>query len=281
MWVYFGVFWTNLGSYAILQLMQMFCFPDKIHCFVSLPLTALPPSQWIRVKSSLYLLIWHASSGSNPYLSLLGEMSSQKIISSKEALAGILKQTYFLPTAKPHPLNPLTEGPPPMYWLGISRWCPGPYACATTICVCLLSLPHHSCHSYVVLFCYAYWVVFVSYSVRGVWAFGLTLHSFVPSWTGYYLGKDICLYSPLGFHFCHSSSCPSHGPCGFQSCHTNLLGLLSLYLGFLGSFTLSLPLTLLTGLLAIIPIMLAHWACYLFLQATLAHLLHLYLLFLP
>ena len=32
----------------------------------------------------------------------------------------------FLPTTKPYPLNTLIRGPPPMYWLGTSRWCPDP-----------------------------------------------------------------------------------------------------------------------------------------------------------
>ena len=32
----------------------------------------------------------------------------------------------FLPTTKPHPLNTLTHGPPPMYWLGTNRWCLSP-----------------------------------------------------------------------------------------------------------------------------------------------------------
>ena len=32
----------------------------------------------------------------------------------------------FFPTARPYPLNTLTYCPPPMYWLGTSRWCLGP-----------------------------------------------------------------------------------------------------------------------------------------------------------
>ena len=37
-------------------------FPNKIHCFVSLPFTALPPPKLIRVEGFLHLLLWHASS---------------------------------------------------------------------------------------------------------------------------------------------------------------------------------------------------------------------------
>ena len=33
---------------------------------------------------------------------------------------------HFLPIVKPHPLNALTHGPPPMYLLGTSRWCLSP-----------------------------------------------------------------------------------------------------------------------------------------------------------
>ena len=43
----------------------------------------------------------------------------------------------------------------------------------------------------------------------------------------------------------------------------------------------AIPLILLMGLLAVIPAMLARWACYLFSWASLAHLLNLYLLVFP
>ena len=42
----------------------------------------------------------------------------------------------FLPIAKPHPLNTLTRGPPPMYWLGTSRWCLGPLCTLYSVCDC-------------------------------------------------------------------------------------------------------------------------------------------------
>ena len=71
----------------------------------------------------------------------------------------------------------------------------------------------------------------------------------------------------------------SHGPTNCHSCHASPLGLLSLFLGFLGPLTSPLPLILPMGLLAVIPAMLAYWACYLFSWASLARLLHLYLLF--
>ena len=101
------------------------------------------------------------------------------------------------PTVKPNPLNPLTESPPPMYWLGTHRWCPRACTSATTIWVCLLLFPRHFCHSYIIFFCYAYCVMFIF--------------------------------------------------CG-----------LSLSLGFLSPFPLSLPLIRLMGLLTVIPAMLAH-----------------------
>ena len=65
---------------------------------------------------------------------------------------------HFLPTTKSHPLNPLTNGSPLLYWLDINRWCPDPCVSSTILCVCLLLLPHHSCHSCLVLFCCVYWV---------------------------------------------------------------------------------------------------------------------------
>ena len=51
----------------------------------------------------------------------LGEMSSQQSIFPKGVSIGPPEEIHFLPTAKPHPLNPLTEDPPPMYWLGTYR----------------------------------------------------------------------------------------------------------------------------------------------------------------
>ena len=42
----------------------------------------------------------------------------------------------FLFTVKPHPLNTLTYGLPPMYWLGTSRWCLGPLCMLHFVCVC-------------------------------------------------------------------------------------------------------------------------------------------------
>ena len=139
----------------------------------------------------------------------------------------------------------------------------------------------------------------------------LQLSSFISPWTGYYLSKSICQYSRLGFPFCYSSFFPwacwlcwpigpttpflglsrpvcsiftsysSHGPAGYHSYHVGPLGLLPFSLGFPDPFTSSLPLIPPMGLLASIPTILAHWACYLFPWAFSAHLLHFYLLFLP
>ena len=153
--------------------------------------------------------------------------------------------------------------------------------------------------------------MFVFYGVRHMWAFGHALHFFVSLWNGHYLDMGLYLYSPLGSYSCHFFSTPracwpcwpigpitsflgfprptyliftsysSHGPANCHSCHIGPLGLLPLFLGFSGLLTSSSPLILLLGLLAMIPIMLAHWACYLFSWASSAHLLHLYLLFFP
>ena len=147
--------------------------------------------------------------------------------------------------AKPHPLNPLTEGPPPMYWLGTNRWCPRPCACATTICVCLILLSCHSCRSCNVLLYYVYWVLFVSCGVRGVWAFRLTLTSFVPPWTSTVRAK--------------ASTCIAHW----------------------ASISAIPLLTLAIGLMALSLAIRAYWVCYILPGAFSAHLLYLYLLFLP
>ena len=98
----------------------------------------------------------------------------------------------------------------------------------------------------------------------GFWA---CIAFFVPSWNGHCPDQGLCPYSPLGSYSCHSSY-SSHGPVGCYSCHVGPLGLLPLLLGFLGPLISYLPLILHINPLAIIPVMLAHWACYLFSWAT-------------
>ena len=53
-------------------------------------------------------------------LHLLGQIPSQQDIFSKRSLGRNHKIDPFFPTPKPHPLSPLTEGPPLLYWLGTS-----------------------------------------------------------------------------------------------------------------------------------------------------------------
>ena len=74
-----------------------------------------------------------------------------------------------------------------------------------------------------------------------------------------------------------ATSLPFHRPAG----HVGRLGSLPLFLGVPSPLASSIPLILSMGLLAVIPIMLAHWTCYLFSQASSAHLLRLYLSFSP
>ena len=119
-----------------------------------------------------------------------------------------------------------------------------------------------------------------------------------PLWNRFRLNKGLCPYSSLGAYSCHSfsipwacwpcwpiepitsflgllrptffifSDCSSYGPTAYYSYHAGSLGLLPLFLGFLGPIISSLPLILPIGPLAIIPAMLVHWACYLFSCAT-------------
>ena len=161
-----------------------------------------------------------------------------------------------------------------MYQLGTRNGCLGPCVSATTVWVFLLSFLCHSCHSCTVFFCHAYWVMFFFYGVRHAWVYGFALPFFVPPWNRHCPDKGFCPYSPLGSCSYHFSSIPwacwlcqpiglitfflglprptyliftsysSHGPAGCSSCHVGLLCLLSLFLGFLGSLTSSLPLIL-------------------------------------
>jgi len=121
----------------------------------------------------------------------------------------------------------------------------------------------------------------IFHGLEDVWAFGLTLPPFILPWAGYCLGRSSCPSSPLDFYFCYSSSCHAYGHVGCQSYHVGPLGLLPLSLSFLGPFTLHLSLINPMGLLATIPAMLAHWVYYLYLWASLTHLLYLYLLLIP
>ena len=104
----------------------------------------------------------------------------------------------FLPTAKLHPLNTLTRGSPPMYWLGISRWCPGPLYMLHFVWICfflaftLFLLP---------LYCLVLLLVLIDvilYDVKDAWAFGLIFPSLHP-----FLGWVSLRWKP-------SSSCWAH-----------------------------------------------------------------------
>ena len=51
----------------------------------------------------------------------------------------------LLPTIRPHPLLPLTHGPPLLYWLGTSWWCLSlmcaPLSCVSMACLLLTHFP--------------------------------------------------------------------------------------------------------------------------------------------
>ena len=103
----FGFLWASLQDYPLTQLLFDHYFYSKGAChttlhfqtkvlvlFLSHSLPCLP--QWIKVEGFLYLLLWHASSGPNLCLPLLGKMSSQQSIFPKEVLVGTLEQISFL-----------------------------------------------------------------------------------------------------------------------------------------------------------------------------------------
>ena len=85
----------------------------------------------------------------------------------------------FLPTAKPHPLIPLTHGPPPLYWLGIGRWCLS-LMCMLHFCLNpLLFWPSCICHYLRIYLILLHVLVFVnSCSMNDTWAFGLSFTAF-------------------------------------------------------------------------------------------------------
>ena len=130
--------------------------------------------------------------------------------------------------------------------------------------------------------------MFAFYGMRHMWVFRFALPFFIPSWNGHCPNKGLYPYSPLGSYSCHFSSFPwaywpcwpiglitsflglpqltcliftsysSHDLASCYSCHVGPLGLLPLFLGFLGPLISSLPLIIPMGLLVVILAMLAH-----------------------
>ena len=90
------------------------------------------------------------------------------------------------------------------------------------------------------------------YLLLCLWAYWL---SSLPCWPIRLITSFLGLLQPIYFTF---TSCCAYGPIGYHSYHVGPLRLLPLSLGFLGPFTLLLPLVVPMGLLAIIPVTLAH-----------------------
>ena len=112
---------------------------------------------------------------------------------------------HFLPTIKLHPLKTLTRGPPPMYWLGTSRWWSVP--------LCML-------HSIWICFFLAFTPFLLSPClfdsiVRANWCLsfmawrmcelsGSYFLPFTPSWIGYCLGKSLHFPTKPVLFFLHN-----------------------------------------------------------------------------
>ena len=99
----------------------------------------------------------------------------------------------------------------------------------------------------------------------GSWACTTSFYSFI--------GLGIVLAEAPARPTYYSFSCHAYGLVGCHSYHVGPLNLLPLPLGFHKPFTLLLPLIMPLGLLAVIPVMLAHWIYFLFSWASMAHLL--------
>ena len=89
------------------------------------------------------------------------------------------KIDYFPPTTKPHPLNSLTVGPPPLYWLGTSWWYSGPCVLdpLSSVFVFFRSTSFPPWQTSLVVLLHASCLSFVE---RGVWA--LSLFLLIPLW---------------------------------------------------------------------------------------------------
>ena len=226
-----------------------------------------------------------------------------KAFSLKGASTRTLKQSHFLPTTKPRPLNPLTKDLPRLYQLSTSRWCSDLCVTSIILCVCLPLLTRHFCHSCLVSFCYMSWVcAFTPWCEErgflGLYDLLLFLHrpghclgrsscpsnllllflswlwacwmSFLPCWPIKFITSSFGFPQTIYFTF---TSYYALGFAGCHSCHVGPLDLLPLFLGFHGPFTLLLPFIVPMGLLAVILVILAHWIYYLFSWAFTAQLL--------
>ena len=108
----------------------------------------------------------------------------------------------FLPSARPHPLLPLTCDPPPLYWLGTSRWClsliraPLPYEFIVFLAFMRLSLPAGLSSP---VTCSAACLTFVAWMSH--WVFILCILFLL--WAGHCLGVDFFFFNsaPVSFHF--------------------------------------------------------------------------------
>ena len=100
----------------------------------------------------------------------------------------------LFPTAKPHPLLPLTHSPPFLYWLGTSWWClslvRAPLPCVSMACLLLMCFPwleglsvHFAARSWLIVV----WI--------GIWAF--VLYVLLPSWVRPCLIMDFSFSNPL------------------------------------------------------------------------------------
>ena len=122
-------------------------------------------------------------------------MPSQQDILPQRSLSENPKiDSLFLPTARPYPLNPLTCGPPPMYWLGASRWCLGPLCMLHSVWICffLAFTPFLLSPCLFDSIVRANWCL--SFVVWRVYGFLSSYFlPFIPSWTGYHLGKSLHL----------------------------------------------------------------------------------------
>ena len=187
-------------------------------------------------RLSLYLSLWHVSNGLSLLLASFGLYAIPVRHFPKRSLNRNPRiDTLFLPTTKPYPLNPLIEGPPLLYWLGRSMWCPNPYVSSTILRVCLLRLPHHSSHSCLVLFC-CLCLSCTAWRVCGL--LGLYCFLSFPHGLGIVLGRSSHRSNPLGFHCCCSFSYHAHGLASCHFFHVGPLDLLPPLLGFTSIFTL-------------------------------------------
>ena len=132
----------------------------------------------------------------------------------QKSLSGNSKIGFpLLPTAKPYPLLPLTQGPPFLYWLGTSEWC---LSLVRTSLPCVWQCVNGLSAVHALVLAWGVCLVFAARSVAHSWPlvawishWVFILCTLLPPWAEFCLGMGLSFFNPtlallwVGWHLCH------------------------------------------------------------------------------